>query len=91
MCFVCLLFWHINVDQVGYCTGDGDVDKIVFLGEHPGEGCSARWHVEVTAEEVNRGEFEAFGLVDGGKGEDWWEVGVVVGEEGVDGGFEEFD
>ena len=28
--------------------------------------------------------------MDGGKGEDWWEVGVVVGEEGVDGGFEEF-
>jgi len=27
-----LNFWHINVDQVGYGPGDGNVDKVVFLG-----------------------------------------------------------
>ena len=41
---------------------------VLFLLFHPGLGGKLRWHPKVATEEVNRGPFETFGLMDGGKG-----------------------
>ena len=49
-------------------AGDRDVDEVLFLIFHPGLGGKLRWHPKVATEEVNRGPFEPFGLMDGGKG-----------------------
>ena len=49
-------------------ASDSNVDEVLFLLFHPRLGGKLRGHPEVTAEEINRGPFEAFGLVDGGEG-----------------------
>lgn len=60
------------------CTGDGDVGEVVFLVEHPVLRCELARHPGVATEEVDGWPFEAFGFVDGGKGEFWWGFGVVI-------------
>ena len=62
------LFFNGDFIESFFRAGDRDVDEILFLLFHPGLGSVLRWHPEVTAEEINRGPFEPFGLMDGGEG-----------------------
>ena len=62
------LFFDGDFIESFFRAGDSDVDEILFLLFHPGLGSVLRWHPEVTAEEINRGPFESFGLVNGGEG-----------------------
>ena len=62
------LFFNSDFIESFLRAGDRDVDEVLFLIFHPGLGSVLRWHPEVTAEEINRGPFESFGLMDGGKG-----------------------
>lgn len=76
----------VSEGVLGAC--DGDIEEIVFLGELPG-GCGGGvGHEGVASEEIDVGPFESFGFVDGAEGEDGWDGGVIVGEEGGDLGAE---
>ena len=58
----------VYFNKVFFCPGDGDVDEVAFLSEHPRLSGVARWHVEVAAKEVDSGPLETFGFVNGGEG-----------------------
>ena len=62
------LFFNSDFIESFLRAGDSDVDEVLFLIFHPWLGGKLRWHPKVATEEVNRGPFETFGLMDGGKG-----------------------
>jgi len=71
------------------CTGDGDIDEIVFLVQHPVLRRELARHPGIATEEINGGPFETFGFVDGREGELGRGFGIVVGEELFEGLVEE--
>ena len=58
----------VYFDKVFFSTGDGNVDEVVFLCEHPRLSGVTGWHVKVAAKEVDSGPLESFGFVNGGEG-----------------------
>ena len=63
-----VLFFNGDFIKSLLCTGDSDVDEVLFLIFHPGLGSVLRWHPSIAAEEINRGPFEPFGLMNRGEG-----------------------
>lgn len=70
-------------------AGDGDVDEVVLLIQHPVLRSEFARHPGVATEEVDGGPFESFGFVDGRKSELGRGFGIVVREELFEGLVEE--
>lgn len=80
-----VLFFSYNDFNKGFLrASDRDVGEVGFLVQHPLLGGKWGGLPDVSSQQVNRWPLQAFGLVDGGEGEFWWEGGIVVGEEEFD-------